>query len=172
MKIRSRELNSRNQINKRNRLYSGVKSRPSLTSTLPRRVSTTQQIFRNTKIQRRISISAPRREIHRRRSLLLAALPMSDRRTFQPRPLRQIQTLRRPILMSGAIAPVRNFQPVRKPLNARSFKLPRQTVICVRRNIRKEVLHANKSIGKGKRHNRKTLRTNVTSTISCKTRRR
>jgi len=173
MKRHNNLLNSRNQINKINRLYSGAMSRPSLTSTLPRRVSTTPQIFRTTKITRRLNLStAPRRAIHRRRSLLMGALPMSDRRMFQPRPLRQIQTLRRPILLTGQIAPVRNLQPRRKPLGARQFKLPRQTVICVRRNIRKEVLFAHKAAGRGKKHHRKTLRLNSTSTISCKTRRR
>lgn len=159
-------INSRNQINQRNRLYTGAMSRPSLTLALPRRVITQNNYSR---IIRRSQIVRRSRTItHRRRSAMMAALPMGDRRRFLPRPLRSQQILRRPILYSGNIAPVRNLvQPERKIKNVKAYKIPTQTLVCVRRSIRKEVLFSSGKAGSNKRIGFKKMHRNATSEIRC-----
>lgn len=84
-----------------------------------------------------------------------------DNRAYNPLP----KNLRPARLVSGR----NTFQVVSKtkPL-ARlqyQFALPKQTVVCVRRKTRKEVLHARKKTGRGVR--RRNPRRNQWSNIHC-----
>lgn len=88
-----------------------------------------------------------------------ARLLGQDNRAFTPtRMIRPAQTVTGRIALTGVSR--------KRPLNRLKvrFALPRETTICVRRGVRKEVLHAYRKTGKnGGKHYRR----NFYSNISC-----
>lgn len=105
--------------------------------------------------------------VRRQTQLLLdsSRIYSRDNRLFDPLP----KMMRPPRATRGRIA-LTNLQQRKlsknKPLMAirESFALPKETLVCVRRGVRKEVLHAYKKTGKGARSRR---RRNELSDIHC-----
>lgn len=97
--------------------------------------------------------------------------PIEDRRQFYPgvRPARTLRQVARITMKSPAkkASSKRNRVPslMRGP-EVHAFKIPETTIVCVRRSIRKEIMHALKKAGKGVRKPKR----NAMSSISCKRR--
>lgn len=91
----------------------------------------------------------------------IARLGGQSNRTYSPVPKR----LRSPKLIRGRTAPT--SMPKNTPIKmARyEFTLPKETTVCVRRGVRKEVLHALKRTSKGSGAKRRRLNSN--SRIKC-----
>lgn len=119
----------------------------------------------------------------RLRSLLAFSLPrrsgptlleVEDRRQFNPGVLRARTISTRPAVTSMRAPPPR--KPARGKARRRkvpslfrgpeihAFEIPRSTLVCVRRAVRKEVLHAKRKAGKAVRRPKR----NALSAVSCK----
>lgn len=94
---------------------------------------------------------------------------IQDRRTWDPAPLVAPRTL------SGRQARVYKQQPVSikapqavlfNPVHKLGFKDPKHVLLCLQRNIRKEVLHALGKTGRGGSR-RRIVRRNENSAYSC-----
>lgn len=127
--------------------------------------------YSTTNVQRSVSRSITR-------SVIKAQGPeglrlIEDRRTFYPEPHRPARSLRR---AADATVTVRSV-PSKAPTKVRpradlffapeafAFKSPRHVLICIRRKMRREVLHALRKAGKGgMRHPRR----NAWSDVHCK----
>lgn len=125
---------------------------------------TTQRDIVKTPIARHRLLHSVR--THKQLLLDNARIYSRDNRLFDPLP----KMMRPPRETRGRIA-LTNLQqgklPTRKPLAAihESFVLPKKTLICVRRGVRKEVLHALKKTSKGAGSSRR--RKNQFTNIRC-----
>lgn len=90
---------------------------------------------------------------------------LEDRRLFHPgvRPLRTSRQVAR-VVMRPPLNRSKSRSHILRGPEVHAFQIPRSTLVCVRRSIRKEVLHAKKRVGSG---NRRPRRTGI-SRISCK----
>lgn len=107
-----------------------------------------------------VGVSSPRRPVFRTQMELF---PVEDRRTFHPdRHLRSARTT------SGRSFMLRSQLPVHVPAFAparQSFDRSSRIVVCVRRQIRKQVMFATRKAG---RSGQKRPVRNFMSSISCK----
>lgn len=99
---------------------------------------------------------------------------VEDRRTYHPDPVRPLKSLAGRVARLGFIGPARpargtlqRFKARQGTLTLPGARFPRQTVVCVRRQQRKEVLHALAKAGKSGT-SRKRHRRNETSTVICR----
>ncbi len=95
---------------------------------------------------------------------------LEDRRTFHPdvnnRPIAWTRNAHRLVVRDKTYSKVRRPLPYQSGTKATvAFTDPKRVVVCVRRNQRKEVLHALKKTG---RVGQKRPRRNELSNISCK----
>lgn len=101
-----------------------------------------------------------------RLSLHEPILALEDRRTWHPLPFsRPVMALER--LAARLVPAVRN-RPFKPPLwSGVRFAVPHKVALCVRRNRRKEVLHAKRIAGSGASRFKRRHR-NAFSEVSCK----
>lgn len=88
---------------------------------------------------------------------------VEDRRTYYPagRNFRPASSPRRHLVKIKSVS-----HAIMHPLRVMAFEAPRAVAICIRRKMRREVLHALQKSGKGSRHNRKP-RYNENSKVRC-----
>lgn len=93
-------------------------------------------------------------------------LPIEDRREFHPARLSPVRTIRRlaPVLFAAPSTARKSKASLRREVY--SFGLPKTTAVCVRRAVRKQVIHARGVAGSAVRKPRR----NALSRISCKRR--
>ena len=120
--------------------------------------------FANLRLPRRPQIPTRSQQL-----LATARYAGEDRRFFHP-----LGRTRPPRSVWGTVARVEYGNtpaPRSRSVNYFSsyFNLPQQTTVCVRRNQRKEVLHALKKTGRNTSYPRRKRRT-YTSDVSCRTR--
>lgn len=92
--------------------------------------------------------------------LSLFARPLEDRRSFHPEGVH-----RRPASFGPRSDGSITLSKSSRPADVFRFNVPERVVTCVRREMRREVLFANRKTGKGSR-SRKSF--NVNSSVSCK----
>lgn len=81
--------------------------------------------------------------------LSLASLNMQDNRSYTPRQSKHKSLSKPAQLVTGFVAPA-TIQKNKPLMQAQmQFSLPKKTTVCVRRGVRKEVLHALNKTGKG-----------------------
>lgn len=109
--------------------------------------------------------ATPWRARHSPPSRRLSLALFEDRRTFHPvaaqRPARSFSHPRHR-LVAASVPQNRPYQRMTAPV---AFQAPRRVLVCVRRRIRKQVIHA---FGHAGRTGQKRPRRNEYSTINCK----
>jgi len=99
----------------------------------------------------------------RKRTPKVALRTIQDRRTWFPSLFRPAASLGRRADTKLIVSPIRPTRSVSRLPDKVAFDVPSRVLICVRRKVRKEVIHA---IGKGGSGNRKPRR-NDFSDVSC-----
>lgn len=102
-----------------------------------------------------------------RRDPLGSLIDVEDRRLFNPDPVSEVYhtTLAQVADIQESVAPVRKGAPLgHMPRGVMSFVKPERVMVCVRRQQRREVLHAFRRVGRGTGRRR---RRNDASNIRC-----